>query len=185
MSRGGNISLSDIAMSNLRRFVGEITLNYHLFGWVDLAGPILPAGDSLEPPPNTSVTSPLHLRRRYGGTTEVQRRYSGVAEAAGGRLWLILDVLSGYGDKRCLRIGGSRGGIRSLAENNGQARGLICGVGTRALVCLGRSFQPLIAAEGGSRQSGRPAARRASQQRDDAAAVANPGKGRSDSRKYS
>ena len=38
----------------------------------------------------------------------------------------------------------SRGGFRSLAENNGQAGDLTCGAGTMVLVCLRRSFQPLI-----------------------------------------
>ena len=38
----------------------------------------------------------------------------------------------------------SRGGFRSLAEDNGQAGALTCGAGTMGLVCLGRLFQPLI-----------------------------------------
>jgi len=61
-----------------------------------------------------------------------------------GRLWLILDVLSSHWDVRYLRKCESRGGFRSLAEDNGQAGGLTCSVGTMALVCLGRVFQPLI-----------------------------------------
>ena len=73
------------------------------------------------------------------------RRYNGVIRAAGGRLWLIVDVLSSYGDGRYLRKCESRmEGFRSLAEDNGQAGDLTWGAGTIALVCLGRLFQPLI-----------------------------------------
>ena len=87
-------------------------------------------------------------RKCNGGATEVQRRcYMGaldIIRAVGGRIWSIDDVLSGYGDERSLRTGESIGGFWWLAENNGQAGGLTYGVGTMALVCLGRLFQPLI-----------------------------------------
>ena len=53
-------------------------------------------------------------------------------------------VLNGYGDERYLWAGGIGGGLRSSAENKGQAGRLAYGAGTTALVCLGRSFQPLI-----------------------------------------
>ncbi len=64
--------------------------------------------------------------------------------ASGGRLWLMEEVLNAYGDERYLRAGGSGGVFRPSAENWGQARRLAYGAGTMALVCLGRSFQPLI-----------------------------------------
>ena len=54
------------------------------------------------------------------------------------------EALNAYGDERYLRAGGSGGGFRSSAKNKGQAGGLAYGAGTMALVCLGRSFQPLI-----------------------------------------
>ena len=50
---------------------------------------------------------------------------------------MIVDVLRSYGDVRYLRKCESRGGFRSLAEDNGQAGDLTCGAGTMALVCLG------------------------------------------------
>ena len=64
--------------------------------------------------------------------------------AAGGRHWLIVAVLSGYEDQRYVQTGESRGGFSFLAENKGQAGGMTYGAGTMAVVCLGRSFQPLI-----------------------------------------
>ena len=67
-----------------------------------------------------------------------------VIRAAGGGLWLMGAVLNDYGDERYLRTGQSGGGFRSSAKNKGQAGGLAYGAGTMALVCLGRSFQPLI-----------------------------------------
>ena len=57
---------------------------------------------------------------------------------------MIIAVLSSYGGVKYMRICESRGGLRSLAEKNGQAGDLTCGAGTMVLVCLGRSFQPLI-----------------------------------------
>ena len=64
--------------------------------------------------------------------------------AAGGGLWLMGAVLSGYGDERYLRTGQSGGGFRSSAENRspGGRLGLRCG--DDGAVGLGRSFQPLI-----------------------------------------
>ena len=56
----------------------------------------------------------------------------------------IVAVLSSYEGVKYMRICESRGRFRLLAENNGQTGDLTCGAGTMALVCLGRSFQPLI-----------------------------------------
>ena len=74
----------------------------------------------------------------------MQRRSCGVIGAAGRGLGLIVDGLSRYGHVKYLRIYESRGGFRSLAENNGQAGGLPWGAGTMALVRLRRSFQPFL-----------------------------------------
>ena len=57
---------------------------------------------------------------------------------------MIIAVLSSYGGVKYMRICESQGWLRSLAEKNGQAGDLTCGAGTMVLVCLGRSFQPLI-----------------------------------------
>ena len=61
--------------------------------------------------------------------------------AEGGRLWLMVAVLNGYGYNRYLRTGESGGEFRSSAENTGQAGGLAYGAGTMAMIGLGRSFQ--------------------------------------------
>ena len=69
---------------------------------------------------------------------------------------MIVAVLSSYGGVKYMRICESRGGLRSLAEKNGQAGDLTCGAETMALVCLGRSFQPLICCRVTKRQGHRP-----------------------------
>ena len=64
-----------------------------------------------------------------------------MVRAAGGGLWLMGEVPNGYGDERSLRTGESGGGLRSSAENKGQAGCLAYDAGTMALICLRRSFQ--------------------------------------------
>ena len=67
-----------------------------------------------------------------------------IIRAAGGKLWLISEVISGYRYARYLRTDESGGGFQPLARNNGQTGRLTRGAGTMVMVCLGRSFQPLI-----------------------------------------